>query len=226
MWMCLKSRAVRLHVTLCTGFLCVLGLQTKRRCFLRLCLIIIRGAHLSSAPLLTLFSQHHWSALSRPHWQNCHVHIQNLLSCHQERGLLIWSQRWKPVQGEKTKQKTERLPGEQPAKWNSIKMIVVIKAMKRDSAPYYSVVFVLSPSTMSSHGVFVLWGRSQFSTQLIAAELPASCSLTWCTVVFAPWTEARREHFSLLSLHQHVCAALKRPGSQRCVAQLFANCVV
>lgn len=49
-----------------TGFLCSVCLQTKRRCFFCCRLIIIRGAQLSSAPLLTLFSQHYWSVLSRP----------------------------------------------------------------------------------------------------------------------------------------------------------------
>lgn len=64
------------RVSLCSGFLCSGCLQTKHRCIFCLCLIIIRGAQLSSAPLLTLFSQHYWSVLSRLHWQNRHVHIQ------------------------------------------------------------------------------------------------------------------------------------------------------
>lgn len=59
-----------------TGFLCSVGLQTKRRCFFCCRLIIIRGAQLLSAPLLTLFSQHYWSVLSRPRWNHRHVHIQ------------------------------------------------------------------------------------------------------------------------------------------------------
>lgn len=60
----------------CTGFLSSVGLQTKRRCFFCLCLSIIRGAQLSSAPLLTLFSEHYWSVLSRLYRHNCHVHVQ------------------------------------------------------------------------------------------------------------------------------------------------------
>lgn len=60
----------------CTGSLCSGCLQTKHRCFFCPCLIIIRGAQLSSAPLLTLSSQHYWSVLSRPHRHNHHVRIQ------------------------------------------------------------------------------------------------------------------------------------------------------
>lgn len=87
-------------MSLCTGFLCVLRLQTKCRCFLCLCLIIIRGAQLLSAPLLTLFSQQHWSALSRPHQQSCHVHIQTHYLVI--RNAVSWFDHWDESQGKQS----------------------------------------------------------------------------------------------------------------------------
>lgn len=63
------------RVSPCGGFLWLLFLLTKCRC-LCLCLILISEAQLSSAPLLTLFSQHSWYVLSTQH-RNVHIQIHH-----------------------------------------------------------------------------------------------------------------------------------------------------
>lgn len=117
------------------GFLCSVCLHTKyTRCLFCLCLIIIRGAQLSSAPPLTLFSQHYWSVLSRLHLQNSHVHIQ----IHY---LVIRTQSLDMIPEMKVRKNrvTPRWAG------NGIDFNLADcchQGMKRDSAPCYTVAFV------------------------------------------------------------------------------------
>lgn len=116
----------------------------KTPVFSCLLLIIVRGAQLSPAPLMTLFPHNAIDLFCQGHSSRTIMYISEsaILS---ESSLLIWSLRWKWG-------KTELLPGEQPTKWLSIWLIVVIKVMKKDSAPYCSAaLFHLSQLCQHAH---------------------------------------------------------------------------
>lgn len=180
-------------VSLCTRFLSSVCLQTKRRCSSCLRLIIIRGAQLSAAPLLTLFSQHYWSVLSRPHKQNRHVHIQKhyLVIRKQFLGLI-----------------TEWLSGE--SRKNRFQLSWLLSSKVWKGTPYYNVAFVPSASFLSC-----LEGDNTQPSWYCLALRQMLTELMHCRFHSANWNSSRTFE-SFVSPSTCLCSTL-RPGSPRFV---------